>query len=115
MFGFLSGFSSKVYLAICAVLIGVVFSLSICTYFLNSKLETTQKELTQTQLLHKIVVEDLKAVNKAISEREKKFEEYKKKKPEVKYRTIVKYKEKIKGGSCEEKVKAISDINFSDL
>lgn len=115
MFGFLGGLSSKVYLAICAILIGVVFSLSIYTYFLNSKLESTQKELTQTTLLHEIVIEDLKQVNKAITEREKKFEQYKNKKPEVKYKTIIKYKEKTKGGTCEEKVKAISNINFSDL
>lgn len=115
MFGFLGGLSSKVYLAICAVLLGVVFSLSVYTYFLDSKLESTQKELTQAKLVHDILVKDLEDVSNIIAQREEKFEQYKNKKPEVKYKTIIKYKEKMKGGTCEEKVKAISDINFSDL
>lgn len=115
MFGFLSGLSSKVYLAICAVLLGVLLSLGIYTYFLNSKLEDTQKSLTQKKLLYDILVEDLEDVSNIIAQREQEFEKFKNKKPEVKYKTIIKYKEKIKGGTCEEKVKAISDINFSDL
>lgn len=115
MLSLITGFSSKIYLIVIASLITMLTTLTIYTYFLSNDLEDSKKDLIQKELLYQVLVTDLEDVAKQIEKREEEFAIWKAKEPEIKYKTIVKFKEVIKNEKCDEKVKAISNINYSDL
>lgn len=115
MLSLLSGFTSKVYLMVIAILGTLLLTSLMGNYFLNNSLESTKKDLVISEVTHKVLVEDLKEVNKKIEQKEIEFDNWKKQNSKVKYKTIVKWKETIKGSSCDEKVKSIANINFNNL
>jgi hypothetical protein len=107
--------SSKIYLIIIASLVTLLLSSLLGNYFLNKKLKSTQKDLVQSEILYKVLVTDLEEVAEQIASREKEFDKWKKQKSEVKYKTIIKWQERVINGTCEEKVKAIGNIDFNNL
>jgi len=109
------GVSSKIYLIVIVTLLSILGILSIYINYLNGKIETQQNKIIQANLQYEILSTDLKNANDKIKQKEKEYQEWKDKKPEVKYKTIIKWKERIKDATCEEKVKAIADINYNDL
>lgn len=115
MLSLITSFSSKIYLIVIASLITMLATLIVYTYFLSNDLEDSKKDLIQKELLYQVLVTDLEDVAKQIEKREEEFAKWKAKEPEIKYKTIVKFKEVIKNEKCDEKVKAISNINYSDL
>ncbi len=78
--------------------------------YINEKIEKRELEIRYEELQA-----ELKEKTEDIKRRELKFKLWKKQKPQVKYETVYKYKERVKDASCEEKIKAIANINFSDL
>jgi len=74
-----------------------------------------QETVLKEELRYSIVQEDLEVLNAEIEKQEEIYETWKNQKPKVKYKIVYKYKEIIKGGTCEEKVKSLGDIDFNSL
>lgn len=82
------------------------------TYNENLLLKET---ILKEKLKHSILKEDLEIANAHIEDQAELYIAWKNQKPKIKYKTVYKYKKEIKNVRCEEKVKALSTIDFNSL
>lgn len=99
----------------------IAIAIGICFFIYKGYSDTYNENLSlketilKEKIKYKILQEDLEIANAEIEKQEELYSTWKKQKPIIKYKTVYKYKKEIKDVTCEEKVKALSTIDFNSL
>jgi len=113
--GVISKYLTYIKMGLGIFVLAIFFYLYISKENIVQENKTLQETILKEKLRYSIIKEDLEMANTHIEQQEENYNTWKNQKVKIKYKVVYKYKEKTKGGSCEDKVKHLGNIDFNSL